>query len=510
MFNPSTPVSSEAFFDREEALEHLVRTTESLRAGAPSWVAILGRRKVGKSSLLLELARRVTAADLSVVILDSDEFAPMGSDVLRRYALRVVEYVLGARLGCSLEQRQYRPVDYRAALVPILSAMPPDTARLVMDLPELESGPTTDRLLLDLPEKLAEALGVRIIVAWDEFQRVASIRGRGELVPAMRSAWQRHRRVAYVISGSERSVLRQMVLSEHSPFFQHFAIRELGSLPPRDAVRLLVECAPPEHPIPEALAGRAAQLLDGHPFYLQLFGDEITRLPPPCDERVLKEALQSLLFSRTGRLSLYFENEYQRAIGSATTLAATLAAVAQQPSTLSEVASLIGAPTSATSQYLGRLGDLVVRNDQRWEVADPVFAQWLRWRGPLGAAVPMRVLGDEGERLAAEHLASLGFDLIYQSRGSRGSFDLLAVRGAWPMGVQVRRRPLPLRFTTTEWTRMEADAARFGWRWAIVAVDPEDGTVRVLDPSRARGSRGRILDEEAKLDNVLAWVQRPG
>ena len=508
MFRSSTPVSADAFYDRKDEIAYLMRTVENLRAGAPSWVAVLGRRKVGKSSLLQELARLVTADDLSLAILDSEEFAPLGPEVLKRYALRVVDSILGVRLGCSLEQLQFRPADYRAALLPIFPSLPADTARLVMDLPEMPMEPSMDRLLLDLPEKLAESLGIYVVVAWDEFQMVASIRGKTNIIPAMRSAWQRHKRVAYVISGSERSVLREMVVSQNSPFFQHFSIIELSGLPTEDAIQMLVDGAPAKQPIPRALAERATELLDHHPFYLQLLGDEITRSEPPYDVRTLKEALQSLLFSRTGRLSLFFESEYQRAIGNATTLAATLAALAGRPRTLSEVATEIGAPTSAASQYLGRLGDMVVRSGRHWDVADPVFALWLRWRAPLGAAVPMRVLGDEGERRASEHLAALGFDLVYQSRGSRGAFDLLATRGAWQLGVQVKRRELPLRFCMSEWARMEAEAVRFGWRWAVMAVSPKDESVCILDPARVVGTRGRTLGADAVIDNVLAWVQR--
>ena len=48
------------------------------------------------------------------------------------------------------------------------------------------------------------------------------------------------------------------------------------------------------------------------------------------------------------------------------------------------------------------------------------------------------------ERVVAEHLARSGFELVYQSRGSRGAFDLLATRGAQQLGVQVKRSPLPL------------------------------------------------------------------
>lgn len=100
----------------------------------------------------------------------------------------------------------------------------------------------------------------------------------------------------------------------------------------------------------------------------------------------------------------------------------------------------------------------------------------------------MGILGDEGEREVAARLAAMGFDLVYQSRASRGAFDLLATRGAAQLGVQVKRSPLPLRFTRARWIRMEAEAARLGWVWVVAAEDPGEGGSSSIRPRRGRGA----------------------
>ncbi|MBI4701010.1 MAG: hypothetical protein HY744_07605 [Deltaproteobacteria bacterium] len=76
-----------------------------------------------------------------------------------------------------------------------------------------------------------------------------------------------------------------------------------------------------------------------------------------------------------------------------------------------------------------------------------LFGLWLRWRGPGGCVIPMSVVGGEAERRVAELLAQTGFELVYQSRASRGAFDILAVRGDQRLGLQVKRSRPPLRFT---------------------------------------------------------------
>ena len=64
---------------------------------------------------------------------------------------------------------------------------------------------------------------------------------------------------------------------------------------------------------------------------------------------------------------------------------------------------------------------------------------------------------------------------------------------------------MPLRFGKREYNRMAADAARLGWSWAIVAVSP-NGEVRVLDPACATHGRQVRLDDDAAIENVLAWL----
>src|SRR4029453_18125324 len=129
-------------------------------------------------------------------------------------------------------------------------------------------------------------------------------------LPLIRSVWQRHRLTSYVVSGSGRSMLEDMVSREHSPFFQHFSLLYVEPFATAEAVTLLTEESTPDRPISHDLAIRAVKVLGGHPFYLQLFGEALTAREPPYDEGSLKEALQEVLFSRSGRLALYFELEY--------------------------------------------------------------------------------------------------------------------------------------------------------------------------------------------------------
>ncbi len=511
MFHTSTPAIETAFFDRALELARLEDSVKSLRAGSPRWMAVLGSRKIGKTSLLLELARRTHQGVLFTVI-DSFEDRPLSLVIFRRFAVRVVDAFFSRDLGVSLEALVGSPDEYKATLLGAegFSRLPKE---LRVDLLRLPDAPPDLRLAetaLGLAERLAIAFDKRCVVAWDEFQELASLRskGVGDVLSLARAVWQKHSRTSYIICGSERSMLRDLVTNEHSPFFQHFALMEVGPMAEADAVSMVRRSAPADRPIPVAIARQAAQVLGGHPFYLQLFGETLTATQPPYDAAAARQVFSELLFSRTGRLSLFFVNELEKLVGRASTLMSVLEALAEGPQRLTAIATAIGAPSGSTVRYLERLGDAVLhREDGTYELSDPVFGLWLRWRKPGGTIVPMSVVGDEAELEVAKQLAEMGFELVYQSRASRGAFDLLGIRDGAQLGIQVKRSALPLRFTKAQWHRLQADAKRLGWRFVIAAVaPPPEGGVTFLSPRHARISKTVTLDSRARVENLLDWM----
>ena len=511
VFQANTPVTTPDFRNRVRELAAVRDSFASLAAGAPRWLALIGARKIGKTSLLLEAAGEIPAG-VCVAMVDVMEHAPPTPDFFRTLALVAVDALLAEAIGGSLHRRAHDPKRFQELLIEnnVVAGLPSPVRialhRLVDEDPDAEAA----RRWLQLPEELAAALGKKLVLVIDEVQELARLRGKAlEPFPLMRAVWQRHSEVAYVLSGSAPGMIRELVTDRHSPFFQHFQLVELGPFAHSDALDLLTSASPPDRRISKRLARRIVEIAGGHPFYLQIVGEALVATEPPYDEASLKPVLQSLLFARTGRLSLFFENEYTRLIGRSTTMAATLRAVAAHgPLRLAAIARTIGASTASTARYLERLADTVVRDDAgNYAVADPMFALWIRWRSPGGTVVPMKVIGDEAEFAVAEHLSGMGFDLVYQSRGSRGAFDLLAIRGPVQLGLQVKRSSLPVRFSKREWNRMEADAERFGWDWAIATVDAT-GEVFLLDPAKARRGREVRLDADTSIENLLRFVDR--
>jgi uncharacterized protein len=506
MFQTSHPVVGPGFHDRTDEMQRLMGFVAELRAGANRWLAIIGPRKVGKTSMILELSRRI--ADVDFILVDTQEVSPPSLELFRTCALRVVDQVLGRELDNSLEVLAAAGEELEAVLdaSATFTALSAPLKSTIRALARAEMTDDFARLCLDLPERLAEALGRHIVIAIDEFQELAGLTRGADVLPIIRSTWQRHRRVGYVVSGSGRTLLENMITRQHSPFFQHFGLMYVEPFARAEAIALLTTDGGPGRPIPRPLAERAVTVLGGHPFYLQMLGEAITAREPPYDDAALKDALQDVLFSRTGRLALYLQLGFDRAVGRSTYLAAVLDALATGALRMTDLAARIRVGTADTARYLERLGDVVrKRQDGRYELEDPVFGLWLAWRRPGGTVVPMTVIGDAAEREVATVLAHSGFDVVYQARASRGAFDLLATRGSAQLAIQVKRSPLPLAFRRADWQRMAADAKRLGWRWTIASVDPA-GATHFLDPARARRGATVRLGKPAIIENLVVWL----
>lgn len=509
MYQTTLPVVGSEFRDRKQALALVIAAIMRLKAGSPKWLALLGQRKVGKTSLLLEAARRADDST-AFAIIDVFNHLPVSTEFFRRLVLRVVDGIFAPECGQSLEMI-WDADTYRAVLSQSqrFGRLSTDLKRLLLTLRDPPAASVEVASLLQVPEHLAAALKIHVVIAIDEFQELADLKvGRPAktVLPMLRAVWQRHQRVAYMISGSARSLITNLVTSQRSPFFGHFDLLEIEGFSTADAQALLIDGAVPGRPISRPLAERAVEAIGGNPFYLQLLGEQLAALDAPLDEPALKEAISRLVFHRTGRLAMFFEAELQRVVGRSGPALALLEHIARSPSRPADLQRATGLSSSSTVNYIARLGDVIrLRQDGHYELTDALMAQWLRWRTPGGAAVPMTLIGDEAERAVAQHLCKLGFELVYQSKASRGAFDLLALRAGVMVGIQVKRTSLPVHFSKTAWNRMEAEAKRLGWLWLISAVDPQS-EVRFVDPANVKQNKGFTLSQNAAIENLLVWV----
>ena len=144
---------------------------------------------------------------------------------------------------------------------------------------------------------------------------------------------------------------------------------------------------------------------------------------------------------------------------------------------------------------------LVKRADGRYAFADPTFAVWLKHQVDFRQAMPPLLVSTESEQIVARRLAADGFRGVYQSRASRGAFDLLAVHDTRVFGLQVKTARLPYTLRSQEKARLVSDARRLGFHPVLALV--VSGQVRFYSLRGRRTRNALTIREKAPWEETL-------
>lgn len=98
-------------------------------------------------------------------------------------------------------------------------------------MPEISSDKDIKETIQDVLAAL-ERLGSRVIVAIDEFQKVAEIEDQGWLEATLRTHMQQLKNVAFLFTGSRKSIIYDMINNSSRPFYRSCQPIEFPSLGP--------------------------------------------------------------------------------------------------------------------------------------------------------------------------------------------------------------------------------------------------------------------------------------
>ena len=105
-----------------------------------------------------------------------------------------------------------------------------------------------------------------------------------------------------------------------------------------------------------------------------------------------------------------------------------------------------------------------------------------------------------------ELLAKLGFRIIYQSRASRGAFDLLAILDDKQIGIQCKRGQYPFYLKKSTVNEMQFWAKKLNWI-PVVALDSEkDVNFYRIEDLRETKKYSVIDENSVKIDTMLDVV----
>lgn len=281
-FKYGTVVSGTDFVDREGELKELAR---EIRGGKS--VVLYSNRRMGKSSLLLELSRRHSREFVFVRIdlyglTDKSRFleavvketSRSTFGVAEKFASSIWNFLKGTNLRLVLSE----------------------SGELGIEFSGKEPSPSDIAGVFDLPEKAARRRKRRLVVVFDEFQEVAYMDGVS-LLKQMRSRFQNHQNVVYIFSGSKKHLLHQIFEEREGAFFKFARPMELDVIPNKPFEDFIISrFKGAGGTLDRQTARMILRKSKGHPYYTQQIAHELfdiskTQLGEEDVERAVQAAI---------------------------------------------------------------------------------------------------------------------------------------------------------------------------------------------------------------------------
>lgn len=378
------------FTNRRQELATLEHYRRSLIAGPVEHVALFGLRRIGKTLLLKEFMRRLSASgqmerpvflDFSVLCSSPENFAFGLMGMVCYWLLEEGKsdpepYLNPASLGTAV---------LRAGGDKLFNEIQPILQELQRARPDRQA---LLRQAFRFPRQAALALDRKLVLICDEFQEIRTLENfpnAGNVVALLRAELQSQSEVQYILAGSAISVLAGLLSNPDSPLFAQFtriAVEAFDRESTRElADKLLVE------PLEADLYPLLHSLTGGHPFYITAVARRISYLADvvqrPASPDVIKQAFLVETLSPGGRIYDFCQYVYDLSLQKAKgygALKSVLQILAQEEGlTATQVARQLRVAPASASDYLRWLCevDLVVEKERAYSFRDPVLRFWV-------------------------------------------------------------------------------------------------------------------------------------
>ncbi|MHB8565742.1 MAG: AAA family ATPase [Nitrososphaerales archaeon] len=409
MFTIGEPAPPEYLIDRTEEVDDLVSLLSNPRINYN--VALLGYRRVGKTSILSKVEQQLEDRNIIVVRFDVKKnigapetfFDRLNKEIFKAYVKHLSKRKRIKKAANKFGNQIIQTIadvlsKKRLKGVSVETSVSADGT--VSISPKIEFGnqqPDYQKIMETIfgtAKAFAEESNTRFVIMLDEFQDITKLRrykGLSNIIDQFRSVIQeRGTKVSYVICGSHVHMLRDLLHKGGSSLFMHSKEYPVVELKRENAVELFeryVLARGIKEKDLRALAEQAYLIVGGHPFYLMSLAEAWNEKVKEKIEQTFERELRSPI----GSLRLYedyvLSEDLKEAAGGPMlrTILQILASGrndASVPLTMTNIANLLNKPAPQLEPYLTELlkFDLVIKNeeDKTYVIRDKVLEQYLK------------------------------------------------------------------------------------------------------------------------------------
>ena len=367
----------EDIVDRVDEVGKIVSTMLDRKANVN--YALIGHRRIGKSTILGEVRRKLDDK-LVIAYVDFEEFRYSPVDLAEtltekltkayRSTLPVTSKIASKITDALTQLGEIKRL--RARFVAGLDEQGSPTIAIDPYVKERE-GNYLDALtnVFDYANKISEVSGKKVVIIIDEFQHIVEYKKFEDLkniLDVLRAILERRKNVSFIVSGSRIHYLRNILAEGGSPLFGHFVILEIKELAKEYAVELFLKSQPAAS---KEDAELAFDLVGGHPFYLVMLAQAYK------NNESITDTYQRLLTSTTGALYIYVNyliTEDLRSDYKSTAYWKILVSLASGEKTVSEIAKYASLKMTGLPRFLTTLieYDLVQKTGGKYHIKDKI------------------------------------------------------------------------------------------------------------------------------------------
>ncbi len=275
-----------------------ILAVQKLIADRSQSYALIGPRRVGKTSILYVLNNMLRKRGLLTAYIDAERGLGEGAITLQTFT-RLYSFSILEDYMAQAGMRERLRILLRESTSRVMSSLSRLLGRIEKTSLKLETKPLTALLevhlraeggeisfkralehALDLPQELAKRNRRKMAVFIDEFQFIADLKvAMPGILHVMRSHFQEHNRIAYVISGSSVGMLIHLIGDRQEPFYEFFLAQEVKPFDDQTATNFLTDGFKSEGVLVDAPAvEHVLARIDGIPAWLNYVGAEAIRL----------------------------------------------------------------------------------------------------------------------------------------------------------------------------------------------------------------------------------------
>lgn len=293
--------------DREEDISKIVSSMTDPKSNVN--YALVGHRRIGKSTIMLEAKRRLERNNIIVGYIDLGGFCRSPVDFAESLTEGLTDAYSRTVPRSSRILNSIRTATSQIAEIKRLRA------RFMASVddygnPRIEIDPYIKDRNEDYAKALANAFDYanglssvskkRVVIMIDEFQHVVGYRrtkGLENILDIFKALIEKRANVSFVVSGSRIHYLQGILGQGSSPLFGHFVIIDIRGLEKKYAWELFEKSS--RKALTKKEKEEAYALVGGHPYYLVMLAEGRKKT-----EQV-KDTYARLLTTPTGALYLY-------------------------------------------------------------------------------------------------------------------------------------------------------------------------------------------------------------